>query len=146
MAATRIQSGDDLSPWWKIASIVTMAFGFGVLILLTIKAYQDAPPIPAQVAQLHDQHPGDERHRHDVGADHGWAGDDDAVDQPQALAGDHHQIHGEGDVVRRAAPADSQGLRQEAEGRQNCRDETERFKRQGSGLHVGVRRFSGEGS
>lgn len=49
MAATRIQSGDDLSPWWKIASIVTMAFGFGVLILLTIKAYQDAPPIPAQV-------------------------------------------------------------------------------------------------
>src|SRR6185295_3038936 len=49
MAATRIQSGDDLSPWGKIASIVTMAFGFGVLILLTIKAYQDAPPIPAQV-------------------------------------------------------------------------------------------------
>src|SRR5262245_20963728 len=49
MAATPASSGDDLSPWWRVASIFTMAVGFGVLILLTVKAYQDAPPIPERV-------------------------------------------------------------------------------------------------
>src|SRR4030095_2985199 len=49
MAQTEIASSDDLSPRWKIASIVTMLFGFAVLILLTVKAYQDAPPIPVRV-------------------------------------------------------------------------------------------------
>jgi nitric oxide reductase subunit B len=49
MAQTQVASSDDLSPWWKIASIVTMLFGFAVLILLTVKAYQNAPPIPARV-------------------------------------------------------------------------------------------------
>ena len=49
MAQTQAASSDDLSSWWKIASIVTMVFGFAVLILLTVKAYQDAPPIPARV-------------------------------------------------------------------------------------------------
>ena len=49
MATTQARSGDELSPWWKTAAIITMIFGFGVLILLTVKAYQDAPPIPAQV-------------------------------------------------------------------------------------------------
>src|SRR5215472_5912874 len=39
---------DVLSRWWKVASLVTMATGFAVLILLTVKAYQNAPPIPAR--------------------------------------------------------------------------------------------------
>jgi hypothetical protein len=37
-----------LSPWWARAVITTMAIGFAVLILLTAKAYQNAPPIPAR--------------------------------------------------------------------------------------------------
>src|SRR5215813_764942 len=49
MAEIQAASSDDLSPWWKIASIVTMVFGFAILILLTVKAYQNAPPIPARV-------------------------------------------------------------------------------------------------
>jgi nitric oxide reductase subunit B len=32
--------------WWKAAALGTMAAGFAVLILLTVKAYQNAPPIP----------------------------------------------------------------------------------------------------
>src|SRR6516225_3963011 len=36
----------SLSSWWRVAAIVTMAAGFAVLILLTVKAYQNAPPIP----------------------------------------------------------------------------------------------------
>jgi nitric oxide reductase subunit B len=35
-----------LSPWWRRAVIATMAIGFAVLILLTAKAYQNAPPHP----------------------------------------------------------------------------------------------------
>src|SRR5215468_7729613 len=37
---------ESLSPWWRVAAIVTMAACFAVLILLTVKAYQNAPPIP----------------------------------------------------------------------------------------------------
>jgi nitric oxide reductase subunit B len=36
----------SLSPWWGRALAVTMVFGFAVLILLTAKAYENAPPIP----------------------------------------------------------------------------------------------------
>src|SRR5215467_6577405 len=36
----------SLSSWWRAAAIVTMAAGFAVLILLTVTAYQNAPPIP----------------------------------------------------------------------------------------------------
>ena len=39
----------QLSPRWRYAVIVTFALGFGVLILLTFKAYQNAPPIPERV-------------------------------------------------------------------------------------------------
>lgn len=49
MATHDGQPGDTLSRWWKITAIITMLFGFGFLILLTFRAYQDAPPIPAQV-------------------------------------------------------------------------------------------------
>lgn len=34
--------------WWKIAAIVTMVFGFSVLIGVTVEAYRKAPPIPAR--------------------------------------------------------------------------------------------------
>jgi nitric oxide reductase subunit B len=37
---------ESLSSWWKVAALATMAAGFAVLILLTVKAYQNAPPIP----------------------------------------------------------------------------------------------------
>ena len=37
---------ESLSSYWRVADIVTMAAGFAVLILLTVKAYQNAPPIP----------------------------------------------------------------------------------------------------
>lgn len=39
---------EKLSPWWGRAVALTFAFGFGVLILLTFKAYQNAPPIAAR--------------------------------------------------------------------------------------------------
>ena len=38
-----------LSPWWRRASLITMALGFAVLILLTFKVYHEAPPIPEKV-------------------------------------------------------------------------------------------------
>ena len=37
-----------LSIWWKVAAIVTMVFGFSVLIGVTVEAYRKAPPIPAR--------------------------------------------------------------------------------------------------
>ena len=40
---------EALSPWWRRASLLTMALGFAVLILLTVKAYHEAPPIPDTV-------------------------------------------------------------------------------------------------
>jgi nitric oxide reductase subunit B len=49
MAEAQASSEDILSPWWKVSSIVTMVVGFAVLILLTVKAYENAPPIPAEV-------------------------------------------------------------------------------------------------
>ena len=41
---------ETLSPWWRRASLTTMALGFAVLILLTLKVYHEAPPIPDKVA------------------------------------------------------------------------------------------------
>lgn len=38
-----------LSPWWKHAVLLTVFIGFSILIWLTVKAYQDAPPIPQKV-------------------------------------------------------------------------------------------------
>jgi nitric oxide reductase subunit B len=49
MAEAQTSPEDILSPWWKVASVVTMVVGFALLILLTTKAYVNAPPIPAQV-------------------------------------------------------------------------------------------------
>ncbi|MDD5411015.1 MAG: cbb3-type cytochrome c oxidase subunit I [Methylobacter sp.] len=38
-----------LSKWWRRASVLTMALGLSVLILLTFKVYHEAPPIPDKV-------------------------------------------------------------------------------------------------
>ncbi|WP_237218141.1 nitric-oxide reductase large subunit [Rugosibacter aromaticivorans] len=43
------QRNGKLSPWWRRASFLTMALGFSVLLLLTVKAYHEAPPIPGKV-------------------------------------------------------------------------------------------------
>ena len=43
------QTADNLSPWWRRSALITMVFGFAVLILLTTKVYTDAPPIPERV-------------------------------------------------------------------------------------------------
>src|SRR5579864_5284099 len=48
MTTTPGIAGAKLSPWWTRAVITTMAIGFAVLILVTAKAYQNAPPIPAR--------------------------------------------------------------------------------------------------
>ena len=40
---------ETLSPWWRRLSLLTMAFGFAVLVLLTFKVYHEAPPIPNKV-------------------------------------------------------------------------------------------------
>lgn len=42
-------AGATLSPWWVRAVITTMGIGLVVLILLTAKAYQNAPPTPTRV-------------------------------------------------------------------------------------------------
>ena len=49
MAGPQRAPEDTLSPWWKVASVVTMVVGFGILILITVKAYENAPPIPTEV-------------------------------------------------------------------------------------------------
>ena len=38
-----------LSPWWLRAALIVMALGFSGLIAITLLAYHNAPPIPAQV-------------------------------------------------------------------------------------------------
>jgi nitric oxide reductase subunit B len=40
---------ETLSPWWGRAVALTFVMGFAVLILLTFKAYQNAPPIAGRV-------------------------------------------------------------------------------------------------
>ena len=46
MADALTQPLESLSAWWRVAALGTMAAGFAVLILLTVKAFQNAPPIP----------------------------------------------------------------------------------------------------
>jgi nitric oxide reductase subunit B len=42
-------TSERLSPWWRRTSLLIMALGFAVLILLTVKVYHEAPPIPDNV-------------------------------------------------------------------------------------------------
>ena len=43
------KAGQELSPWWRRAVVITMLIGFSVLILVAVLAYRDAPPIPDKV-------------------------------------------------------------------------------------------------
>lgn len=45
-----ITAPESLSLWWRRASAIVLVLGLSVLSLLTIKVYQDAPPIPRVVA------------------------------------------------------------------------------------------------
>ncbi|HEY4168078.1 MAG TPA: cbb3-type cytochrome c oxidase subunit I [Reyranella sp.] len=49
MTSTSATTRPPLPSWWKILAIVTMLFGFTILIGLTVEAYRQAPPIPAKV-------------------------------------------------------------------------------------------------
>jgi nitric oxide reductase subunit B len=52
MSATdRASAGNDgpISPWWLRTLLLVMVLGFAVLITITMLAYRNAPPIPAQV-------------------------------------------------------------------------------------------------
>lgn len=44
-----MQQVEQLSAWWARAVAFTFVLGFGVLILLTFKAYENAPPIAGRV-------------------------------------------------------------------------------------------------
>ena len=45
-------SMQPLSPWWRHAVILVMAFGFGLLTLVTVVTYTNAPPIPERVTDV----------------------------------------------------------------------------------------------
>src|SRR5262249_44085041 len=49
MTTTPTAAGQPLSSSWRVLAIVTMLFGFSVLIGLTAEAYRQAPPIPVKV-------------------------------------------------------------------------------------------------
>ena len=51
MTDAQAPASGPLSIWWKIAAIVTMVFGFTILIGLTVEAYRQAPPIPARAVE-----------------------------------------------------------------------------------------------
>ena len=55
MSATTLPSHETLSPWWPRSVVIVMIFGFAVLILMSLRAYQNAPPIPVKAIA-----PGDE--------------------------------------------------------------------------------------
>ena len=46
MMQVSVSASGELSPWWKRSALATMLFGFAILILLTVKAYDNAPPVP----------------------------------------------------------------------------------------------------
>jgi len=51
MTDAQAPASGPLSVWWKIAAIVTMVFGFTILIGLTVEAYRQAPPIPTRAVE-----------------------------------------------------------------------------------------------
>lgn len=40
---------EKLSPWWRHTVILTLVFGFTILIWLSVRTYSDAPPIPEKI-------------------------------------------------------------------------------------------------
>jgi len=45
-------TGEQLSPWWKQVVILILLVGFSILIMLAIRTYKDAPPIPDRVVNF----------------------------------------------------------------------------------------------
>ncbi len=43
------ESLEKLSPWWRHSVILTLVFGFTILIWLSARTYKDAPPIPEKI-------------------------------------------------------------------------------------------------
>ena len=43
---------ETLSPWWPRSVVIVMVIGFAVLIMMSMKAYQNAPPIPAKAVAV----------------------------------------------------------------------------------------------
>jgi len=52
MSATPLQSHETLSPWWPRSVVIVMIVGFAGLILMSLRAYQNAPPIPVKTVAL----------------------------------------------------------------------------------------------
>ena len=48
MSAPTTTATETLSPWWPRSLAIVMILGFSVLILLSVKTYENAPPIPAR--------------------------------------------------------------------------------------------------
>jgi nitric oxide reductase subunit B len=48
MPAATLQTTESLSAWWGRAVALVMFLGFSALILISVKAYDNAPPIPAK--------------------------------------------------------------------------------------------------
>src|SRR4029077_12009581 len=48
MSTATLQATESLSPWWGRAVALVMVVGFSTLILISVKAYENAPPIPAK--------------------------------------------------------------------------------------------------
>ena len=46
---TKEQIHEVLSPWWKQGVILTLLIGFTLQILIAVRSYQNAPPIPEKV-------------------------------------------------------------------------------------------------
>ena len=43
------KSSQKLSPWWRRSVIIVLVIGFSVLIWMSIRVYEDAPPIPENI-------------------------------------------------------------------------------------------------
>lgn len=46
---TKVQIQKALSPWWKQGVILALLIGFTLQIIIAVRSYQDAPPIPEKV-------------------------------------------------------------------------------------------------
>jgi len=52
MSATTAPPHETLSPWWPRSVVIVMIVGFAGLILMSLRAYQNAPPIPVKTVAL----------------------------------------------------------------------------------------------
>ena len=42
----------ELSAWWRVGVLFIVMAGFAVLIIISVKAYKDSPPIPQKVVNV----------------------------------------------------------------------------------------------